>query len=138
LLFFIKLCAIFERGGVFPDKQGFGGLPNAMLAFHTSVTVTAPSSVVFSLGQCAHTRSTLRHDRLCWYRWDNCPISVSAAKIGVFVRALTVARERYTVTLNCKCRHSYFYCHSTQTKANRHFLNFGCRYGQQFPPSADL
>ena len=47
------LCAIFERGfGALPDQQAFGGLPNAMLAFHTSAACTAPSAVVFSLCQC--------------------------------------------------------------------------------------
>jgi len=39
-----------RRGfGVLPDQQAFGGLPNAMLAFHTSVACTAPSAVVFLL-----------------------------------------------------------------------------------------
>lgn len=77
----------FERGlGVRPDQQAFSGLPNAMLAFHTSVARTAPSAVVFSLRQCRHTRSTLRDNRFCVRRWDNYPISVSSAKMGVFVR----------------------------------------------------
>ena len=83
-----------------------------------------------------HTRSTLRHNRFCGHRWDNYPISVSAAKMDVFVRRSTVTREHYTVTLNHKCRHPYFYRHPTQAKVNRHFLNFGCRYGQQFLPTA--
>ncbi|HRR78402.1 MAG TPA: hypothetical protein P5191_16610, partial [Ruminococcus sp.] len=34
----------------------------------------------------AHTRSTLRDNRFYRRRWDNYPISVSAAKMGVFVR----------------------------------------------------
>ena len=80
-------CTIFERGfGVRPDQQAFGGLPNAMLAFHTSVANTSPSAVVFSLCQCGHTRSTLRHNRFHRRRWDNYPIFVSAAKMGGFVR----------------------------------------------------
>ena len=125
------LCAIFERGfGGRPDQQAFGGLPNAMLAFHTSVACTAPSAVVFFLCQCRHTRSTLRDNRFCGHRWDNYPISVSEAKTGVFVRVFTAIRERYTVTLNHKCRHPQFYRHPSQTKVNRRFLNFGCRYGQ--------
>jgi hypothetical protein len=33
-----------------------------------------------------HIRSTLRHIRFCGNRWDNYPISVSAAKMGGFVR----------------------------------------------------
>jgi len=80
-------CAIFERGfGVRPDQQAFGGLPNAMLAFHTSVACTAPSAVVFSLCQFRRTRSTLRENRFHRRRWDNYPISVLAAKNGDFVR----------------------------------------------------
>ena len=76
-----------RRGfGVRPDQQAFGGLPNAMLAFHTSVAGTAPSAVVFSLCQFCHTRSTLRNNRFCGYGWDNYQISVSAAKMGGFVR----------------------------------------------------
>ena len=62
--------------------------------------------------------------------------SVSAAKTARFVRGFTVTRERYTVTLNHKCRHPRFYRHPPQTKVNRRFLNFGCRHGQQFLPTA--
>ena len=43
-----------------------------------------------------HTRSTLRHNRFCGCRWDNYPISVSAAKMGVFVRD---SNSAVTVTL---------------------------------------
>ncbi len=76
-----------RRGfGVLPDQQAFGGLPNAMLAFHTSVACTAPSAVVFSLYQFRHTRSTLRNNRFCGYGWDNYPIWTAAAKMGIFVR----------------------------------------------------
>ena len=126
-----------RRGfGVLPDQQAFGGLPNAMLAFHTSVACTAPSAAVFSLCQFRHTRSTLRNNRFHRRRWDNYPISVSAAKTCVFVHVFTVIRKRYTVTLNHKCRHPQFYRHPPQTKINRRFLNFGCRYGKQFLPTA--
>lgn len=86
-----------RRGfGVLPDQQAFGGLPNAMLAFHTSVARTAPSAVVFSLCQCRHTRSTLRNNRFCGYGWDNYPIWTTAAKTGVFVRD---SNSAVTVTL---------------------------------------
>ncbi|MCR4861056.1 MAG: hypothetical protein K5884_00355 [Ruminococcus sp.] len=34
--------------GVLPDQQAFGGLPNAMLAFHTFAACTAPSEVFSS------------------------------------------------------------------------------------------
>ena len=76
-----------------------------------------------------HTRSTLRDNRFHRRRWDNSPICVAAAKTRVFVRV-------YTVTLNRKCRHPYFYRHPPQTKVNRRFQNFGCRHGQQFLPTA--
>ena len=122
------LCAIFERGfGVLPDQQAFGGLPNAMLAFHTFVTDTALSAVLFSLCQFRHTRSTMRHNRFHCHRWDNYPIWTAAAKMGAFVRL-------YTVTLICKCRHPHFYRHPPQTKVNRRFQRLGCRYGQFFTP----
>ena len=83
-----------------------------------------------------HTRSTLRHNRFCGCRWDTCPFSVSAAKTVRFVRDFTVTRERYAVTLRHLCRHPRFYRHPSQTKVNRRFLNFGCRHGQQFLPTA--
>ena len=83
-----------------------------------------------------HTRSTLRHNRFCGLRWCTCLISVSAAKTARFVRDFTVTREHYTVTQNHKYRHPQFYRHPPQTKVNRRFLNFGCRYGQQFLPTA--
>ena len=83
-----------------------------------------------------HTRSTLRHNRFCRCRWDNYPIWTAAAKMGVFVRCFTVTRERYTVTQNHKYRHPQFYRHPPQTKVNRRFLHLGCRYGQQFLPTA--
>jgi hypothetical protein len=88
-------CAIFVRGlGVRPDQQAFGGLPNAMLAFHTTATDTAPSAVVFPYANAAHTRSTLRDNRFHRRRWDTCPLWVSAAKIGVFV-----CDSNFTVTV---------------------------------------
>ena len=90
--------------GGLPDQQAFGGLPNAMLAFHTSVACTAQSAVVFSLCQCRHTRSTLRHNRFHRRRWDNYPISVLVAKTGVFVRDSNSA-----VTINLPSPE--FYCH---------------------------
>ena len=78
---------IFERGfGGLPDQQAFGGLPNAMLAFHTSVACTAPSARISPYANAAYTRSKLRHNRFYRRRWDNYPISVLAAKMGVFVR----------------------------------------------------
>ena len=83
-----------------------------------------------------HTRSTLRDNRFHRHRWDNYPLPVSAANLSVFVRDFTVTRERYTVTLNHKYRHPQFYRHPPQTKVNRRFLNFGCRHGQQFLPTA--
>ena len=86
--------------------------------------------------QYRHTRSTLRDNRFCGHRWDNSPICVSAAKTARFVRDFTVTREHYTVTQNHKYRHPYFYRHPPQTKVNRRFLSFGCRYGQQFLPTA--
>ena len=116
-------------------------MPAAMLAF--------PEGKIF-LGYChfsplsivsvryRHTRSTLRENRVCVCRWCTCPFSVSAAKTARFVRGFTVIRERCTVTLIHKCRHPQFYRHPPQTKANRRFLNFGCRHGQQFLPTADF
>ena len=83
-----------------------------------------------------HTRSTLRDNCFCRCRWDKYPNLVLAAKTARFVRGFTVTRERYTVTLNHKCRHPRFYRHPPQTKVNRRFLNFGCRHGQQFLPTA--
>ena len=43
-----------------------------------------------------HTRSTLRGNRFHRRRWDNYPISVSAANLGVFVRD---SNSAVTVTL---------------------------------------
>ncbi len=82
------------------------------------------------------TRSTLRYNRFCGCRWDNYSISLSAVETARFVRGFTVTRERYTVTLRHLCRHPHFYRHPPQTKVNRRFLNFGCRHGQQFLPTA--
>ena len=97
-----------RRGfGVLPDLQAFGGLPNAMLAFHTSVAGTAPSAVVFSLCQCRHTRSTLRDNRFHCRRWDNYPISVSAANFGVFVRDSKSAVTVKLPTRNLPTRLAY-------------------------------
>ena len=67
-------------------KINNGYSDGAIVPFHTYVACTAPSAVVFSLCQCRHTRSTLRHNCFCGYRWDNYPIYVSVAKTGVFVR----------------------------------------------------
>ena len=97
---------------------------------------SANNFVTFRYCFIRHTRSTLRDNRFCRCRWDTCPLSVSAAKTARFVRGFTVTRERYTVTLNHKCRHPRFYRHPPQTKVNRRFLNFGCRHGQQFLPTA--
>jgi len=68
-----------------------------------------------------HTRSTLRDNRFCEYRWYNYPISVFVAKTGIFVC-------EYTVTLNRKCRHPNSYRHPPQIRVNKRFLNLGCRY----------
>ena len=83
-----------------------------------------------------HTPSTLRDNRFHRRSRDNYPIWTAAAKMGIFMRCFTVTREPYTVTLNRKCRHPYFYRHPLQTKVNRRFQCLGCRYGQQFLPTA--
>ena len=116
-------------------------LPDFQIFFHSDhsfhcVDITLTFSLPIVSVRYRHIRSTLRHNRFHRRRWDNYPISVSVAKTGVFVRDFTVTRERYTVTLNHKYRHPHFYRHPPQTKVNRRFLNFGCRYGQQFPPTA--
>ncbi len=100
--------------------------------FSCTATFSLP---IVSMWYC-HTRSTLRDNRFLRRRWDNYPICVLAAKTARFVRDFTVTREHYTVTLSHKCRHPQFYRHPPQTKVNRRFLNFGCRYGQQFLPTA--
>ncbi len=114
-------------------------MPAAMLAF--------PEGKIF-LGYChfsplsivsvryRHTRSTLRDNRFHRHWWDNYPNLASATETARFVRCFTVTRERYTVTLRYLCRHPHFYRHPPQTKVNRRFLNFGCRHGQQFLPTA--
>ena len=136
---FVYACNLKGGVGVRPDKQG--GRRNA------SCYACQPRRVDFSRVPPLfplpivsvwyhHTCSTLRDNRFCGHRWDNYPISVSAAKTARFVRDFTVTREHYTVTLNHKCRHPQFYRHPPQTKVNRRFLNFGCRHGQQFLPTA--
>ena len=131
----------FLRGGsgFAPTSKAAGGMPAAMLAGFSepifSGTATFLPLPIVSV-QYRHTRSTLRDNRFHRRKRDNYPICVSAAKTARFVRGFTVTRERYTVTLRHLCRHPYFYRHPPKTKVNRRFLNFGCRYGQQFLPTA--
>ena len=47
---------------------------------------SANNSVTIRYCFIRHTRSTLRDNRFRRRRWDNYPISVLAAKTGVFVR----------------------------------------------------
>ena len=125
--------------GLLPDKQG--GRRNASCYACQPKRVDffgyrhfSPQPIVSV--RYRHTRSTLRHNRFYRRRWDNYPNLASATETARFVRCFTVTRERYTVTLRYLCRHPYFYRHPSQTKVNRRFLNFGCRYGQQFLPTA--
>ena len=64
-------------------------MPAAMLAGFSepifSGTATFLPLPIVSV-QYRHTCSTLRDNRFHRRRWDNSPISVSAAKMGVFVR----------------------------------------------------
>ena len=130
--------------GFCPTSKAAGGMPAAMLANPVGLIfrpqplllTSANNSVTIRYCFIRHTCSTLRHNRFCGLRWCTCLISVSAAKTARFVRDFTVTRERYTVTLRHLCRHPHFYRHPPQTKVNRRFLNFGCRHGQQFLPTA--
>jgi len=76
------------------QAKAAGGMPAAMLANPVGLIFrpqplllpSANNSVTIRYCFIRHTRSTLRHNRFCGHWWDNYPISVSAAKMGAFVR----------------------------------------------------
>ena len=64
-------------------------MPAAMLAFpEGKIILGVPPLFTLLIVSVwyRHTRSTLRDNRFHCRRWDNYPISVLAAKMGVFVR----------------------------------------------------